>query len=203
MDVHDFVGRLYRFAILTVSIILILTTPQRLQAGVTGKISGKLKDPVTGVVVVGATIQVIGTNFGSISDDLGRFVILNIPPGQYTLRISIIGFETLLLNDVPVTADLTTRFDLTMQPSVLQGQEVVVHAAKDVIDKDLAGTRVVVTQDQFNSLPITQMSEALTLQSGVSGEGDYLKCSRRKIKSSSLSHRWGLCPRSPTGIFCK
>ncbi len=174
MDVHDFVGRLYRFAILTVSIILILTTPQRLQAGVTGKISGKLKDPVTGVVVVGATIQVIGTNFGSISDDLGRFVILNIPPGQYTLRISIIGFETLLLNDVPVTADLTTRFDLTMQPSVLQGQEVVVHAAEDVIDKDLAGTRAVVTQDQFNSLPITQMSEALTLQSGVSGEGDYL-----------------------------
>ena len=172
MHVHDFFRKPYRFAIFLCTLILIL--PHPLQAGVTGKISGTITQQESGDPLVGATIQIVGTNFGRISDKHGRFVILNIPPGNYTLKVSFIGFETVLIGNVPVTADLTTLFNLPLKTSVLEGQEVIVHASEGVIDKDLAGTRAVVTQEEFNTLPITQMVEALTLQSGVVNTNNYL-----------------------------
>ena len=167
MNVHDFYRKPNHFATFLITLILIST--HSLQAGVTGKISGKLSSSETGTPVIGATIQIEGTNFGSISDQKGRFSILNIPPGTYSIKISYIGLETSLLGNVPVTADLTTWLDLAMNPSILEGQEVVVHAPIDAIEKDLAGTRSVVTQEQLNSLPISEISQALYLQSGVAG----------------------------------
>ncbi len=167
MNILDSIGRPYWFSIFLAFLILI--SPFTVQAGVTGKISGKLTSSESGLPVIGATIQIIGTNFGSVSDKNGRFAILNIPPGTYTLKFSFIGFESILLNDVQVTVDLTTWLDLTMDPSVLEGQEVIVHAPVDAIEKDLAGTRSVMTQEQFEGLPITTMTEALSLQSGVVG----------------------------------
>ncbi|NQV50733.1 MAG: TonB-dependent receptor [Candidatus Marinimicrobia bacterium] len=174
MDFHEPSGSLQRLVIFTFLITFILTIPQTLQAGVTGKLSGKLSRSDTGEAIVGASIQIDGTNFGSISDNLGRFAILNIPPGTYKLRVSFIGFETILLDDVQVGVDLTTWFDFNMKTSILEGQEVIVHSDKDIIEKDLAGTRAVVTQEQFDALPITKISQALTLQSGVAASGDYL-----------------------------
>ncbi len=159
------------------TIILLCCTlfyPFSLSAGVTGKISGTITNQESGDPLVGATIQIPGTNFGRISDADGRFVILNIPPGIYTLQVSFIGFETVRIDNVPVTADLTTLFNLPLKTSILEGQEVVVHAMEEVIDKDLAGTRAVVTQEDFNSLPITQMVDALTLQTGVTNTDNYL-----------------------------
>jgi len=172
MYAYSLIGKSGRLSIFVLT--LILTLPLILQAGVTGKISGKLSSSESGVPILGATIQLVGTNFGGTSDKDGRFVILNIPPGTYTVKLSYIGLETILLSEVPVTADLTTSFDLTMNTSILEGQEVIVHAAKDVIEKDLSGTRAVVTQEQFDALPITQMVDALTLQSGVANNGNYL-----------------------------
>ncbi|MBT4034095.1 MAG: TonB-dependent receptor plug domain-containing protein [Candidatus Marinimicrobia bacterium] len=172
MNVLEFIGKPYRLAIFITTLTLI--TPHALQAGVTGKISGKLSSSESGIPVVGATIQIEGTNFGSISDQNGRFVLLNIPPGSYDLKFSFIGLETVLLGDVQVTIDLTTWLDLTMDQSILEGQEVIVNAPLDAIEKDLAGTRAVVTQEQFNSLPISEISQALYLQSGVAGSATEL-----------------------------
>ena len=174
MNFHDLIGGSSRVAIITFLITLILQIPITLQAGVTGKISGKLSSSETRESLVGATIQLVGTNFGSISDQNGRFTILNILPGTYSVKLSYIGYEGIMLDNVQVSADLTTHLDLTLNPSVLEGEEVIVHAAKDIIEKDLSGTRAVVTQEQFDALPITQMVEALTLQSGVANSGNYL-----------------------------
>ncbi len=155
-------------------ILFIFFNPCSLHAGVTGKLHGTLTHAESGEPIIGATIQLLGTNFGRISDAKGRFVILNISPGIYTVRISFIGFETILLKGVPINVDLTTWFDLTMTSTTLEGQEVIVYATGDVIDKYLAGTRAVFSQENFNSLPITQMSEALTLQPGVTNTDNYM-----------------------------
>lgn len=155
-------------------LIGIFICPAALWAGVTGKISGKLTLLKTEEPVIGATIQLTGTNFGSISDKTGRFAILNIPPGTYVVQVSFIGLETVVVEDVPITADLTTHFNLPLKSSILEGQEVIVYASDDIIKKDLTGTRAVVTQDQFDALPIASMSNALTLQAGVTNSGDYL-----------------------------
>jgi len=160
--------------ILTSIVVMLVIYPSGLEAGVTGKISGKITRVESGEAVTGATIQMMGTNLGSISDKNGRFFILNIPPGTYTLQVSFMGLETMVVEDVQITADLTTSCNLPMKLSILEGQEILVYAPHDVIEKDLAGTRAVITQDQFDALPLASMSDALTLQAGVTNSGDYL-----------------------------
>ncbi len=174
MNVRVSIGGSNRFTMITFLVTLVLIIPITLQGGVTGKISGMISSSDTGESLVGATIQLVGTNFGSTSDQNGRFAILNIPPGNYAVKLTYIGYESILLENVQVSADLTTHLDRALNVSILKGEEVIVHATKDIIEKDLSGTRAVVTQEQFDALPITQMVEALTLQSGVANSGNYL-----------------------------
>ncbi|MBP1679641.1 MAG: TonB-dependent receptor [Bacteroidetes bacterium] len=62
-------------------------------AGNTGKIAGEVKDAATGEALVGANIVIQGTTQGSATNIDGYYVILNIPPGTYTLVASAVGFN--------------------------------------------------------------------------------------------------------------
>ncbi|RQW08413.1 MAG: carboxypeptidase-like regulatory domain-containing protein, partial [Calditrichaeota bacterium] len=93
-------------------IILISTV---LFAGTTGKIAGIVKDKNTGEPLIGVNITVEGTNLGASSDIDGSFIILNIPPGDYTLVAQYIGYATVRLENVDVDIDLTTQVEFQMQ----------------------------------------------------------------------------------------
>ena len=45
-------------------------------------------------VVAGATISIIGTTYGTVTDKMGYYKINKIEPGTYTIRASFVGFET-------------------------------------------------------------------------------------------------------------
>ncbi|WP_456443474.1 carboxypeptidase regulatory-like domain-containing protein, partial [Caldithrix abyssi] len=61
-------------------------------AGTTGKISGLVTDADTGEPLPGANIyvQVGGQIMGAASDVDGYFVILNVPPGSYTVKAAYV-----------------------------------------------------------------------------------------------------------------
>ncbi|NQV42478.1 MAG: TonB-dependent receptor [Candidatus Marinimicrobia bacterium] len=154
-------------------IFLLLLVPMGF-AGVTGKVSGTITHAKSGDPIIGATVQLIGTNHGRISDQEGRFIILNIPPGTYDLAVNFIGLETILVEDMAITVDLTTRLELTMNEGLLEGEEVIVVAPTVTIQKDLTATMSVVTQDQLSALPLADVGDALALQAGVVGSGSNL-----------------------------
>jgi hypothetical protein len=59
--------------------------------------SVKLSGHVTGSdtsAVSGATISVVGTTYGTVTDKSGYFKINKIEPGTYIIRASFVGFET-------------------------------------------------------------------------------------------------------------
>jgi len=60
-------------------------------AGVTGKISGVITDAGSGEELIGANVIIEGTSFGSATGVNGRYVILNIPPGIYSVKVSYLG----------------------------------------------------------------------------------------------------------------
>ena len=61
-------------------------------AGGEGKIAGTVKDAKSGEALVGANISLVGTKLGTTSDTKGRFFILNVPAGVYSLKVSYIGY---------------------------------------------------------------------------------------------------------------
>jgi hypothetical protein len=56
-------------------------------------ISGRLFDGSNNEPLIGATVLVVGTNTGSLTDVNGEYII-NIDPGTYDLRYSFISYKT-------------------------------------------------------------------------------------------------------------
>ena len=135
-------------------------------AGTTGKISGTVVDKETGEPLIGCNVMVDGTALGAASHIDGTYFILNIPPGTYSLRADMIGFGTVRKTEVPVEIDFTSQIDFQLSSVVIEGQEITVVAEKKLIQKDLTASTSIVNADDFEKLPITEISEALELQAG-------------------------------------
>jgi len=137
-------------------------------AGITGKISGKVIDSETGESLPGANVVVVGTVFGAATDLGGRFVILNLAPGRYTLKASMMGFQAQSVQNVSVSVDLTTKVSFSLSASILEmGEEVTITANREMITKDMTATQATVGAGEIEALPVEEFSEVVQLQAGV------------------------------------
>jgi outer membrane receptor for ferrienterochelin and colicin len=151
----------------TLSFLLLFAVISTAQAGNTGKIAGTIKDAQTGEALVGANIQIEGTSQGAAANIDGYYVILNIPPGTYTLIASAVGYQKKTVTNVTVSIDQTTTMDFTLSSTVVAlGEEVVVTARRPLIQKDQTAKTAVVSSAEIQALPVTEVSQVLNLQAG-------------------------------------
>ncbi|MCK9279475.1 MAG: TonB-dependent receptor [Melioribacteraceae bacterium] len=136
-------------------------------AGTTGKISGKVTDAKTGEPLIGVNIIIIGTNLGAASDIDGNYFIINIPPGSYELKASLIGYSTIINKEVRVSVDKTTRIDFVLSETSVEMNDIVVTAVKPIVQKDLTSTEAKVSGDQISMLPLEDVQSVVNLQAGV------------------------------------
>ena len=89
-----------------------------------GRISGEVRTADSGLGLPGVSVVVSGTNFGTATREDGRYV-LQLPVGRYALRFSFVGFVT-RTDSVVVAARVPVTLDVTLSPSTIVGEEVVV-----------------------------------------------------------------------------
>ncbi len=152
--------------------VLLLCSPAA--AGTTGKLSGSVQDQSSKDPLAGATVQIVGTMLGAAVDITGSFVILNIPPGTYSVRVSLLGYEPKLISGVHVVVDQTTQLPVTLKASAVELNEVVVAADNPAIQKDLTSSRSVISASKIEALPVSTFTELIGLQAGVIGSGSNL-----------------------------
>ena len=77
-------------------------------AGVTGNISGTIKDP-NGAQIAGVKVQAVSPSMTRIAatDAGGHFVMLSLAPDTYTLTLSKTGYQSVAFPGVSVFADQT------------------------------------------------------------------------------------------------
>ena len=138
-------------------------------AAQTGKIAGKVVDSRTNDPLVGANVVIEGTTIGSSANIDGFFVILNIPPGSYRVKASMVGYMASSVVNVRVNIGQTTNLDFSLSESVIQAQEVVVVATRPVVERDVAASRANISAREVENLPIAQVSSVIGLQAGVQG----------------------------------
>jgi len=143
-------------------------------AGTTGKIAGKITDRTTREPLVGANVILVGTTLGASVGVDGSFVILNIPPGAYTVRVTMIGYTSKAINGSRVIVDQTTTLDVALDASSVLLGEVVIQADRPMIQKDMTSTSYIVTSEQMQVLPVKDFIEVLNMQAGVISEGHTL-----------------------------
>jgi outer membrane receptor for ferrienterochelin and colicin len=155
-------------------LLFILISPFFIHPGTTGKLVGTIKDAKTGEPLIGANIVIEGTTFGAATNIDGEYVILNIPPGEYNVKYSFIGYETLLMKSVSITVDQTTILNIILNSQTIQVGEVVVTASTPLIQKDVTSSISVITREEIEALPVSTFTGLLSLQPGVTGSGSNL-----------------------------
>ena len=143
-----------------------------LQAGVTGKINGVVRDQA-GEVMPGANVVIKELNLGSTADADGYYVIINISPGVYTLSASLIGYETVSQTGVEVSSDHTTTINFNLKETALELGELVVTAGRPLVEPDKTTSKYTVSLEETerNLASARRTSELLQLQPGVAVDG--------------------------------
>ncbi len=137
-------------------------------AGSTGKIGGKVTDANTGEPLLGANIVVMdGSGKGTATDINGEYLLLNLSPKTYKLRISMIGYKTVEISEVRVFIDRTVRVDIKLEEQIIEGEVVVVEAKREAVELDRTNTASYVNSEEIESLPVSTLNEVLQLQAGV------------------------------------
>ena len=136
-------------------------------AGTTGKLSGTILNEKTSEPLIGCNIIIENTYLGASSDLNGDYTILNIPPGKFDIRFEMIGYKKLRQEGVLISVDKTTRLDITMKQSVIQGDMVTVKADRKLIQFDVTQSEAIITSDILEEMPVTEVSDVLRLQGGV------------------------------------
>ncbi|MDZ7294322.1 MAG: TonB-dependent receptor [candidate division KSB1 bacterium] len=137
-------------------------------AGTTGKIAGVVKDADSGEPLPLANVTLKGTYLGAATDVKGRYHILSVPPGTYTLVVTMMGYTRVEVTNVRVSIDQTARVDISLRQAVLDlGTSVVVEASRPIIQKDLTTSIEVIGVDRLYQAPVSQVYEAVHLQTGV------------------------------------
>ncbi|MBN2088653.1 TonB-dependent receptor [candidate division KSB1 bacterium] len=93
-------------------------------SALSGSIQGKIVDLDTKEALPGANIVIINTVMGAASDLDGNYIIQNLPVGSYSLKISFIGYETVIKTDVIVKSRRITRIDGELKLSALETKGV-------------------------------------------------------------------------------
>ncbi len=155
------------FRVLTALGVLLALSLAPAEASTGGKIAGAVKDATTGDGLPRANVVVVGTKLGATADEKGRFFILNVPAGTYTLKATYIGYADYTVEEVRVSADLTTNLDIDLTSSDIQVEEVVIKAERPIIDKTATNAVRIVDAEDLEILPLRGVSQVIALQTGV------------------------------------
>ena len=155
------------FRVLTALGVLLALSLAPAEASTGGKIAGVIKDASTGDGLPHANVMVVDTKLGATADEKGRFFILNVPAGTYTLKVSYIGYADYTVEEVRVSAGLTTDLDVGLTSSDIQVEEVVIRAERPIIDKNATNAVRIVDAEDLEILPLRGVAQVFALQAGV------------------------------------
>lgn len=124
-------------------------------------IAGFVKDKKTKETLISATVMLKNTKYGSRSNKNGYYTISEIPPGEYTLIVSFLGYEKVELK-VTLNANQDLRKDIELVQSSVKSEGVVIEAEREIERRQISISKV--------NVPIETIKEIR-----VGGESDIFR----------------------------
>ncbi len=152
----------------TFLLITFFTLFSSAHAGTTGKLAGRVTDADNGEGLPGANVVIDGTTLGAATDVNGNYVILNVPPGVYTVTFSFIGYQAVRVKEVRVSVDFTTTLNQKLKATSVEiGIVEVIGERQPLVRQDLTNTTVAVNSETIDNLPVDAVQDVVRLQSGI------------------------------------
>ena len=135
----------------------------------TGIITGVVKDDETKEAIPSVNVVVLGTSLGAATNEQGRYIIRNVPPGRVTIVASTIGHKPVEATIV-VEAGVTSTKDFLLVHTDVQLGEVVVYGAslrRERITDAPAAVTLVQAKDIVRLAGSGQLPKLLESEPGV------------------------------------
>ncbi len=161
--------------ILALALVLLASLPA-MAAELTGQSRGTVIDDggleVPGAVVTATSDSLMGSR-GSTSDEAGRFLIAGLPPGLYTVEVTMPGMVTLRTEEVGVRAGSTSALSFTLQVAQA-GMEVLIVDERELVDTEQVRTGLTLGAAEMKDLPNVgrDYQSIIALAPGVVGSGN-------------------------------
>jgi hypothetical protein len=153
------------------AVILALTAPSA-QAQATAAINGTVRDS-GGAVITDATVVLHNhdTNLDrtTVTNGVGAYVMPNVQPGNYDLKVTKSGFGTAVSSGVTLVVNQTATYDFMLKAGGVN-EVVNVQANPVALETSTSELGVAVVKEQVNDLPLNgrNFTQLLNLTPGVS-----------------------------------
>lgn len=133
-----------------------------------------------------ATILIVETGRGTVSNENGDFIFTDIPEGVYTLRAQLLGYGT-QEKKVTVSKEFAVDIHFAMVEEGIMTDEVVVSANRNEVSRKVAPVVVnVMGVKLFESVNSTDLAKALNFQSGLRVENNCQNCGFPQVRINGL-----------------
>jgi hypothetical protein len=130
-------------------------------------LSGKVTDKSDGSELIGVTIMITGTRFGTVTDEFGRYTI-NLPSGTYTINVSYIGYESTMYTGIVLKEGEHKTMNISMNATMVTiDQEIVIVGDKPLIDVEESKSSSQISRELIAAAPTRAIQGLLNTQTGV------------------------------------
>lgn len=160
-----------------VSVLLVLLVVPTAWAQQTSGIAGLVTD-TSGAVLPGVTVEasspvLIEKARSAVSDAGGRYSIVGLLPGIYTVTFTLPGFSVQIRDGIQLTSGFTAAVNADLRVGAVE-ETVTVSGASPLVDTQNVRKQTVVTAELLDALPMSTKSQnaVITLTPGLTGVSD-------------------------------
>jgi len=141
----------------------------------TGRIQGRVVDAQTGQPLVGASVIVVGTNYGNITNEEGYYFINNVPAGVHNIQAQFLGYRTVVVEGQRVLAGQTADVNFELTAEALALEAITVQGERNpLVPRDQTQTKAIITSEVIDAVPVENVRDVIALQPGVVETGSGL-----------------------------
>ncbi len=160
------------FVLAALLILSALPAAAQMNSAVRGSLGGIVFD-ATGSVLPNADVTITGPQgeYKVKTDSMGRYLVQDLVPGNYTVKVEVNGFKTYVSQKNLISANASSSLDVHLQVGAVS-DTVTVEAGAVQIDTESTALTTPLTDQLYQSLPLPRnVSGIFALAAGVVSGG--------------------------------
>ncbi len=127
---------------------------------IAGIVTDATAGALPGVTVEASSAALIEQSRTVVTNDAGRFSIVNLRPGTYTITFTLTGFRTVRREGIQLTSDFTANVNAELGIAGIE-EVITVQAVAPVVDVQSVAAPRVYTRDMLDALPTARTPAAI------------------------------------------
>jgi hypothetical protein len=149
-----------KVACIFLAVLALLPSAARAQASITGVVKDTSGAVLPGVTVEASSPALIEKVRTSVTDESGRYRIVDLRPGTYTVNFTLTGFQSVRREGVELPGAFTATVDVDLKVGSIE-ETITVTGDSPIVDVQSIRRQTVLDNDIISSIPATRSYNSL------------------------------------------